>query len=39
MERQLWPLMHHELRAAGEQVRQNYVRRQPGVVAALSKRQ
>lgn len=35
MERQLWPLLYHELRAAGQEVRQKYVQRQPWVIAAV----
>lgn len=35
MERQLWPLLYHELRAVGERVRQKSVQRQPWVIAAV----
>jgi hypothetical protein len=35
MERQLWPLLYHELRAVGRQVRQKYVSHPPWVVAAV----
>src|SRR5690349_366191 len=35
MERQLWPLLYHEVRAVGERVRQKYVQRQPWVIAAV----
>lgn len=35
MERQLWPVLYHELRAVGERVRQKYVQRQPWVIAAV----
>lgn len=35
MERQLWPVLYHELRVVGERVRQKYVQRQPWVIAAV----
>lgn len=35
MERQLWPVLYHEVRAVGERVRQKYVSYPPWVIAAV----
>jgi hypothetical protein len=35
MERELWPILYHELQAAGRDFRQKYVQHQPWVIAAV----
>ena len=35
MERQLWPVLYHEMRATGERVRQKYVSHPPWAIAAV----